>query len=1082
MKMKKGRGSREQGTGWGRLVLALVVAVAMATGAQAETIDVTQANIEQYRTLQNGNTYRFVEDVTFTAGSSASALKVANSATVTLEILSCATVTLKGGDASGTTGAGAGIEVPSGSKLTIKGEGRIFATGGNAANGGNGGAGGTGLIDREYDNYRSGAGGNGGNGGGGAGAGIGGHGGNGGGGGSGGSVARVSSKGSSAAGNSGTKGGGGTNGGACGDVEVSGPVSVIPRGGAGGAAGKGGAGGEWGVDDGPNWYVGFGGGGGGGGGAGLAASDIGGGAGIGSGRGVNDGGVRCGTVTINGGRVMAQGGAAGAGIGGGIMGAGGTVTINGGRVTARGRDGGKGIGGGFTGAGGTVTINGGTVEADGWNGQGLGGAVTIDGGSVKTKVIPKQPKNGVGKDVYCVTVELSEELRARSEELRVEGLDGYGKKDIYPIDGRVYLYLPDGTHRFTISDGATTLDYCAIVKGRGVTVEPLPPRGEVGFFVNGRDVGGDNDSTMGWSYDNDVLTLSQKRDYVLSGAALENEVQIKVAAEDARVILSNAVVITSGRAALEVGKSASLLMAGDASYLAATNGAPAVTVAADATLTVDLGDGGDRLESMIGVFGFGEENAIGGVGAVEVKGGTLVALADAPAVGVKTFTCDDKSELMAVGDNPENARFASSAGTSKYVLVAPFCRVLVPIEIPGVRSCVVTDTTEPIAPSETVNATNVYKVMVLDDVTVEFTAEEGYEIVGGASVTIPRITGDVTFGSADLPAPDVRRNLAVTLPEVEGLSFVVTEGGEEVKVEGEGEGTRIYSVRSGYDVEIVCMAKEGWRIVSETNVVRFANISESKVLTAANLPQVGRLFTVTIPQMEGVYPTLTSTDEGQVETDYDVYSVLSNAEVTVTFHAFDGYRITANGEKTWTITGDVTFDETEGFPLPTVEHAWPEDPEEVAGIPAGDVYWISPDAKLAEADACKIATWAKGNSVSAAAFMDDPDAYEQAFLFNCAADDAAVEAERAAYKITEFRQNADGEWEVTVLTENTKGDPYNGISVIECFSDAACTTPVEENDPAALFIRASLQVLPAGDVPPDHGIVVPGPVKIVPVE
>ena len=36
MKMKKGRGNREQGTGWGRLVLALVAAVAMATGAWAD--------------------------------------------------------------------------------------------------------------------------------------------------------------------------------------------------------------------------------------------------------------------------------------------------------------------------------------------------------------------------------------------------------------------------------------------------------------------------------------------------------------------------------------------------------------------------------------------------------------------------------------------------------------------------------------------------------------------------------------------------------------------------------------------------------------------------------------------------------------------------------------------------------------------------------------------------------------------------------------------------------------------------------------------------------------------------------------
>ena len=95
-----------------RWALGAVACVAMATGARARTIDVTQANFEQNRTLQNGNTYRFVEDVTFTAPAGVSALQVANSATVTLEISGGVTVTLKGGDANGKTGAGAGMRCP----------------------------------------------------------------------------------------------------------------------------------------------------------------------------------------------------------------------------------------------------------------------------------------------------------------------------------------------------------------------------------------------------------------------------------------------------------------------------------------------------------------------------------------------------------------------------------------------------------------------------------------------------------------------------------------------------------------------------------------------------------------------------------------------------------------------------------------------------------------------------------------------------------------------------------------------------------------------------------------------------------
>ena len=643
-----------------------------------------------------------------------------------------------------------------------------------------------------------------------------------------------------------------------------------------------------------------------------------------------------GSVTINGGIVRATGAHDCAGIGAGGMATFDTVTINGGQVVATGGGYAAGIGGGLRSSFWEVRINGGTVTAQhgstdpsgtvrcapdiGRGVEGVDGPVMINGGSVKASEIRNAPKNKAGELLYKVTAEC-EGIWELGLGIGVEGLDGYGTRDVYPVDGRVYLYLPNGTHSFSISGGEMTLNYYVVVNGRDVTVEPLPSGGSVGFFVNGRDVGGDYDPTAGWSYVNDVLTLTQKRDYVLSGAAMNNEVQIKVEAEDARVILSNAVVFTSGRAALEVEKSTSLLMAGDVSYLVATNNASAVSVAADTRLTVDLGPGGDRLESMIGVFGFDAANAIGGDGAVEVNGGTFVALADAPAVVARTFTCDADSVIMAVGDDPENARFASSAGASKYVLVAPFCRVRVPVEIPGIRSYVVADTTEPIAPSETVNATNVFKVMVLDDITIDFTADEGYEIVGGGCVTIPRITGDVTFGSEDLPVPDIRRKLTVTLPEsVEGLaSIAVWEGEIEVEGEVEGEGKKVYPVRSGYDVEIVCTAQDGWRIVSETNVVRFANIQESQVLTAADLPQAWRLFTVKVPEMENARCILTSTDDLRTVTSDGSELILSNSEVTVTFVEVGNYRITANGDKTWTLTGDVTFGTTEGFPLPMVE-------------------------------------------------------------------------------------------------------------------------------------------------------------------
>ena len=72
-----------------------------------------------------------------------------------------------------------------------------------------------------------------------------------------------------------------------------------------------------------------------------------------------------GTVTINGGVVVAQGGQYGAGIGGGDTGNGGSVTVNGGEVEATGKEGSAGIGGGDYGNGGAFAITGGKVTATG---------------------------------------------------------------------------------------------------------------------------------------------------------------------------------------------------------------------------------------------------------------------------------------------------------------------------------------------------------------------------------------------------------------------------------------------------------------------------------------------------------------------------------------------------------------------------------------------------------------------------------------------------------------------------------------------------------------------------------------------
>ncbi|MBP3777283.1 MAG: hypothetical protein J6I37_09895 [Prevotella sp.] len=143
--------------------------------------------------------YYVTEDLTFTNTISGpgqgSGMYVQADRTVTLYIPAGVTLTVKGADAQGTTGAGAGILLPSGTTLNIIGNGTLKATGGNAADGEKGGNGTDAIFTPDEDGdegeadewawllgskITAGRGGYGGYGGGGAGAGIGTAGGNGG--------------------------------------------------------------------------------------------------------------------------------------------------------------------------------------------------------------------------------------------------------------------------------------------------------------------------------------------------------------------------------------------------------------------------------------------------------------------------------------------------------------------------------------------------------------------------------------------------------------------------------------------------------------------------------------------------------------------------------------------------------------------------------------------------------------------------------------------------------------------------------------------------------------------------------------
>ena len=250
----------------------------------------TSALTGSTRELNGGTIYTMSEDVTINAAAGVSALTVKSAGAgegsiVVIDIQGGHTLTVKGGDATGKTGAGAGILLPEGMTLFVTGKGKLNATGGNAANGGNGTAG-DGAYQHQGDTsiMQSGGGSHGADGGGGAGAGIGGNGGAGASGGEG-----TGSEGRSVKldkeypkdGKNGNGASGGSNGVAGGSVFILGDISATVKGGSNGLAGSESS--TWGthalqLSSNDHWFSGGGGPGGAGGGGG-AASAIGGGGG-----------------------------------------------------------------------------------------------------------------------------------------------------------------------------------------------------------------------------------------------------------------------------------------------------------------------------------------------------------------------------------------------------------------------------------------------------------------------------------------------------------------------------------------------------------------------------------------------------------------------------------------------------------------------------------------------------------------------------------------------------------------------------------------------------------------------------------
>ena len=253
--------------------------------------------------LDDNTIYDVNSDLELSAAAGSSMLRVLGRKVVAINIKKGVTLRLKGGDATGETGAGAAISVAPGATLYLMGEGTLEATGGAAGNGAQGSSGGNGTIEVSNNRGKGGTGGTGGKGGGGGAAAIGGVGGDGGAGGSGGGCDYRSCNGSDFSGNGkdGTAGTKGSNGGGMGKVVILGNLTVIAK--AGAAATADGSGGSSGsrrtdADESSGWARNYASGGGGGGGGGARGQNAqygigGGGAGGAGGGGGGGGGTQC---------------------------------------------------------------------------------------------------------------------------------------------------------------------------------------------------------------------------------------------------------------------------------------------------------------------------------------------------------------------------------------------------------------------------------------------------------------------------------------------------------------------------------------------------------------------------------------------------------------------------------------------------------------------------------------------------------------------------------------------------------------------------------------------------------------------
>ena len=180
-----------------------------------------------------------------------------------------------------------------------------------------------------------------------------------------------------------------------------------------------------------------------------------------------------------------------------------------------------------------MSISGGTVAVSpGLAGIGIGAVdtssgdkVEIYGGSVRVggSTSPQASYNNRAR--YCVTVSgFDPNARVTLEGLNDTDVASYGDNDIYADDrGKIYIWLPNGDHRFVVNVGKSRETYRAVVSGANVDAAVW----RTGVTVNGVDVAALEGE--GWEYgDGLYLYLTNAMHYTLAGTNVEGQVHVWV--------------------------------------------------------------------------------------------------------------------------------------------------------------------------------------------------------------------------------------------------------------------------------------------------------------------------------------------------------------------------------------------------------------------------------------------------------------------------------------------------------------------------------------------------------------------------